>query len=297
MRELDNAIEALKLCPTVNIKGKQYSQVATRVEVFRKYFGCEWGLTTELLPAEHPFVRARAEIRNPEGRVIATGMAQENTTLGINRTSAIENCETSAIGRALANLGLHGGEYATAEEVDTAIKGQQQMEETADNKAKTKLQSDMNAFDRELQRVSDTAELAGLLKSYDKTLVAAMKRADMRTWWDGDGGDVMGAAARIDAKRKELEAAEREGPQEPRGSPQKIITILRPEGGSREFPATNRGALEALSDLEQQCAINPDAWQANREMILHMAQKSKSDEVKKRALALENEMEAPALMP
>lgn len=39
----------------------------------------------------------------------ATGHAQETVgSSGVNRTSAVENCETSAIGRALANLG-----YAT----------------------------------------------------------------------------------------------------------------------------------------------------------------------------------------
>lgn len=36
----------------------------------------------------------------------ASGLAQEHvTTSGVNKTSALENCETSAIGRALANLG------------------------------------------------------------------------------------------------------------------------------------------------------------------------------------------------
>lgn len=294
---LDHAIEALKACPTVNIKGKQYSQVATRVEVFRRHFGTSWGLVTEILPAEHPFVRARAEIRNPEGNVIATGTAQENSTLGINKTSAIENCETSAIGRALANFGLHGGEYATAEEVDTAIKGQEQMVETADNKAKTKLQSDMRAFDRDLQRVSDLAEYEGLVKSYEKTLQAASKRADMRDWWEGME-EIPGAAQRMQAKRRELQDAEAEGPapeapQKPPGSPHKAITVLRPEGGGREFPATNRGALEALSDLEAQCAITEDAWQANKAMVLDLAGRTKNADVKKRADALVVAMEGP----
>jgi len=36
----------------------------------------------------------------------------------VNTTSALENAETSAIGRALASLGLAGGEYASANEMD-----------------------------------------------------------------------------------------------------------------------------------------------------------------------------------
>lgn len=254
---LDRAIEALRDAPTVNIKGKQYTQVATRVEVFRRHFDTDWSLVTEILPVEHPMVRVRAEIRNPDGAVIATGTAEENRTYGINKTSAIENCETSAIGRALANLGLHGGEFATAEEVDTAIKGQQEMEETADTKAKTKLQSDMRAFDRDLQRVSDTAELEGLLKSYEKTLTAAKNRADMREWVFGGPDDVMGAEARIVAKRKELETAEREGPQEPRGSPQ------------NDGPAWGtfvRGAEELMSKAQDLDAVK-DFWSKNGKHI------------------------------
>lgn len=39
----------------------------------------------------------------------------------VNKTSALENCETSAIGRALASLGLHGGEFASSFEVDNSI--------------------------------------------------------------------------------------------------------------------------------------------------------------------------------
>jgi hypothetical protein len=54
--------------------------------------------------------------------VIATGLAEEKRTSSqINRTSALENCETSAIGRALAAFGLGGSEYASANEVQNAI--------------------------------------------------------------------------------------------------------------------------------------------------------------------------------
>jgi hypothetical protein len=57
-----------------------------------------------------------------DAAVIATGYAEESRTSSqINRTSALENAETSAIGRALANFGMAGTEYASADEVAQAI--------------------------------------------------------------------------------------------------------------------------------------------------------------------------------
>jgi hypothetical protein len=56
---------------------------------------------------------------------IYEGYAQETYNQGhINKTSAIENCETSAIGRALASAGFVGSEFASANEVENAIKQQ-----------------------------------------------------------------------------------------------------------------------------------------------------------------------------
>ena len=60
---------------------------------------------------------------NEKGETIAQGMAQEDRTSSrINQTSYVENCETSAVGRALGFLGI-GIEtsIATADEVDMAI--------------------------------------------------------------------------------------------------------------------------------------------------------------------------------
>ena len=49
----------------------------------------------------------------------------------INKTSALENAETSALGRALAAFGLHGSEYASADEVATAVKQQATIQKKA----------------------------------------------------------------------------------------------------------------------------------------------------------------------
>ena len=111
----------------VNIHGKEYKTVAKRVDEFRKEHKQELGIQTSLVSIDERTVVIKAEIINKEGFVIATGYAEENRQSStINKTSALENCETSAIGRALANFGLAGGEYASADEVAQAINQQNQ---------------------------------------------------------------------------------------------------------------------------------------------------------------------------
>jgi len=111
----------------VNIHGKEYKTVAKRVDEFRKEHNQELGIQTNLVSIDERTVVIKAEIINKEGFVIATGYAEENRQSSqINKTSALENCETSAIGRALANFGLAGGEYASADEVAQAVSRQEQ---------------------------------------------------------------------------------------------------------------------------------------------------------------------------
>lgn len=111
----------------VNIHGKEYKTVAKRVDEFRKEHKQELGIQTNLVSIDERTVVIKAEIINKEGFVIATGYAEENRQSStINKTSALENCETSAIGRALANFGLAGGEYASADEVAQTISRQEQ---------------------------------------------------------------------------------------------------------------------------------------------------------------------------
>lgn len=99
--------------------GKQYTEVAKRVEVFRREFGGEYGIQTKLEVNDGKTVVFQAIIIEREtGFVIGSGHAEEiRGSSYITKTSAIEVCETSAIGRALASLGLHGGQYASANEM------------------------------------------------------------------------------------------------------------------------------------------------------------------------------------
>jgi len=105
----------------VTIKGKEYQTVALRVQKFRETHPT-WSITTHIEDRTDDYVVMSAEIRNEDERLIATGHAEEyRKSSQINGTSALENCETSAIGRALAVAGFGGTEFASANEVQNAI--------------------------------------------------------------------------------------------------------------------------------------------------------------------------------
>lgn len=118
--------QAMALCAELNkthgVKqrgGKMYTQVVHRMEAFRKVFGVSMGVDTQILVDDGQRVVVKAIITNADGIVVGSGMAEEIRGQGhVNTTSALENCESSAVGRALASIGLAGGEYASANEMD-----------------------------------------------------------------------------------------------------------------------------------------------------------------------------------
>jgi len=90
----------------VDIKGKKYVLVSDRIIFFNETHP-KGSITTELLsdPLSDKIV-VKATVKPEEGRAF-TGLAQEIVGEGyINKTSALENAETSAVGRALAMMGI-----------------------------------------------------------------------------------------------------------------------------------------------------------------------------------------------
>ena len=106
----------------VKIHKNDYKTVALRVTEFiasPKHEG--WSIETDLI-SDGTNVVIKAFVKDVDGRVRGTGYAEEvRGSTNINKTSAVENCETSAIGRALSAVGFGGTEYASANEVSNAI--------------------------------------------------------------------------------------------------------------------------------------------------------------------------------
>jgi len=113
----------------IDIHGKQYKTVALRVNEFVESDKFDaWSIETELI-SDGDMVIMKAVVKDDADRIRGTGYAEEKRgSTNINKTSALENCETSAIGRALACVGLAGTEYASANEVTDAILQQKVME-------------------------------------------------------------------------------------------------------------------------------------------------------------------------
>ena len=112
----------------VKIHNKEYHTVAERIHLLNGFLQKqekEYSLNTELISWENGVVimKATLTIINGESVSTYTGHAYEKEDSSqINKTSALENCETSAIGRALSAAGYGGGnEYASANEVENAI--------------------------------------------------------------------------------------------------------------------------------------------------------------------------------
>ena len=109
---------------TTDIKGKPYVQVNERLKYFRTAF-VGYSLETELVDVNNETALVKAVIRDPMSRIVATGTAYERANAPgsmVNKTSHVENAETSAWGRALGNLGIGiDTSVASAEEVSNAL--------------------------------------------------------------------------------------------------------------------------------------------------------------------------------
>ena len=97
---------------TINIRGKDYITVNERLKEFRNNFK-DYSLTTEIIELGQDNCTMKATITDDKGVIRATGFAREVISKSpINKFAFVENCETSAIGRALGNFGIG---------IDTAI--------------------------------------------------------------------------------------------------------------------------------------------------------------------------------
>lgn len=140
-------------------KGKGYVMVNKRVQAFREL--CPNGtIKTEIVNLENGVVTMRAEIWDDE-KLLATGLAQEKETSSyINKTSFIENCETSAVGRALGFLGIGVDDsISTADELANALTQQEALKKPISEKEQKVLVSMIEKRGLELKKVLNGMEL------------------------------------------------------------------------------------------------------------------------------------------
>lgn len=177
---------------TIDIKGKKYATVDSRVEFFREKFPM-WSIETEypILDLDKGVCVCRAVVKDENGKIVADGYAHEwQSKPGsmVNKTSYIENAQTSAVGRALGfiGIGINGMGIATAEEVQTAIAHQDANDLPPTQKKKADKVIDgfieiddeipfqdrpahpddwmtYNAFAGEMQRCNDISQISELL--------------------------------------------------------------------------------------------------------------------------------------
>ena len=105
----------------IKIHGKSYFTVGTRIGVARRALGSSLDLKDTIIHHDDKRVIVQTEAYL-NGVHVSTGMAEEiRTSSMINKTSALENCQSSSWGRALAGMGFSNDNIASAEEVSNAI--------------------------------------------------------------------------------------------------------------------------------------------------------------------------------
>ena len=111
----------------INIKGKDYIEVNERVKEFHKLYP-NGSLETELIEMTDRFITkstAIPDVKNPDRKFTGIAYEKEDGSF-INKTSALENCETSSVGRALGMLGIGiDTSVASYDEVANAIEQQE----------------------------------------------------------------------------------------------------------------------------------------------------------------------------
>lgn len=158
--------EINKKLKTTDIKGKDYIEVNERLKAFWQL--CENGrINTEIVSLDNGICVIKAAVyenkEDPEPRATGIAYEKEGSTF-INKTSYIENCETSAVGRALGNAGIGiNTSIASAEEVQNAIL-QQDAEKPISKTMESALRDAIANNNIETTKVKETLENLGYEK-------------------------------------------------------------------------------------------------------------------------------------
>ena len=152
-------------------RGKEYAEVPQKVAAFRKLFPMGT-ITTEIISLENGVgvMKATASI---DGIILGDGIAYEKEGSSfINKTSFIENCQTSAVGRALAFLGI--GSEASIASFEEVMNAKAQQKKMTEDELKAELKTLL------MQTDSDTnAFLAWCTKTFEREIKAVDEMYDL----------------------------------------------------------------------------------------------------------------------
>ncbi|MFH1674280.1 MAG: hypothetical protein ABIF87_12755 [Pseudomonadota bacterium] len=166
---------------TGEVNTKMYETVAERARKFREICSIQegWALVTDISFPDPEIVLAVARVVSPDGREVAKGTAEENRKASyINKTSAVENAETSAIGRCLFAAGFGGGEFCSAEELLTALRQQEDIQKAElqavnGNKTQTKKPPQGNGGNGKTKPGHLGPEIKGIIYRKEGNLIVA----------------------------------------------------------------------------------------------------------------------------
>ena len=125
MATFEDIKKANETIATTNIKGKEYAEVNQRIKAFRMVYPTG-SIITDIVELENGICTIKATVKDGDN-ILGTGYAQEKEDSSyINKTSYIENCETSAVGRALGMCGFGiDTSVCSAEELMNALNNQE----------------------------------------------------------------------------------------------------------------------------------------------------------------------------
>lgn len=166
---------------TTDVKGKDYAEVPQRVTAFRKLYP-QGTISTEIISLENGVCVMKATVSS-DGVILGEGTAyeKENSSF-INKTSYIENCETSAVGRALgfAGFGINTS-IASAEEVMNAINNQQKSEEMKNAEESKKFKANVEKKKSEVKQLMEetNADVSAFLTFFTDKFERKITDVDM----------------------------------------------------------------------------------------------------------------------
>lgn len=180
MATFEDIKKANETISTTNIKGKEYAEVNQRIKAFRMVYPTG-SIITDLVELENGICTIKATVKDGDN-ILGTGYAQEKEASSyINKTSYIENCETSAVGRALGMCGFG---------IDTSVCSAEELMNALNNQEPTKKEKVSEYItEKQIARLTELYkdnqdQLKKFLKKHNVENIVQLKRLDAQAQID-----------------------------------------------------------------------------------------------------------------